>query len=426
MRIAIAASNFMGWSGGIDFIFNIYRGLKYLKDNGQDLDLYLFIPKESGLLEVLKKTIRTLTGIKTENADSKLLSIFSNTDIKICYYNKNTISRLGIVDHGKGLSKALKKNGIDIILPLLDYDCEYENLGIPCIAYIYDFQHKYLPELFTQDSIKKRDREFDWITSKAAAIVVNAQDVKNDIRKLYPESQSKIYVLPFSPIISERWLDIIENNKLDSEGLSLNPEIKKFGKYFIICNQFWKHKDHYTAFEAFEKFYNKGHSDYHLVTTGLMKDDRFPDYIEEIKNKLSLYNSRENIHMLGFVDKNYQVELLYNAIAVVQPTRFEGGPGGGVCYDGLSLGNRCIVSDLEVNKEIPDNYPVTFFNTGNSDALYEKLEEVSALPIKRSDVLKLREQRKYVIQRYSDYIFKMIKEESEDYKNRHCNKDILK
>ena len=63
MRIAIAATNFMGWSGGIDFIFNIYRGLKYLKNTIKDLDIYLFIPKESGLLKLVKTPLRAIHGI---------------------------------------------------------------------------------------------------------------------------------------------------------------------------------------------------------------------------------------------------------------------------------------------------------------------------------------------------------------------------
>lgn len=422
MRVAIAASNFMGWSGGIDFIFNIYRGLEYLKKNGQDLYLYLFIPEESVFIKLIKKPFRFLYRIKSESTDSKLLSIFKDVDVKICRYNKNSITRLGLVDHGKGLKKALKNNKIDIILPLLDYDCEYEKLGVPCIAYIYDFQHKYLPELFTKESLNIRDRDFEWITSKANAIVVNAQDVKKDILKLYPDCKSKIFVLPFSPIISEKWMNIVANSKMDSDGLSTNPKIKKYGKYFIISNQFWKHKDHITAFEAFEKFYNNGHDDYHLVTTGLMKDDRFPDYIEEIKNKLSSYHSREKIHLLGFVDKEYQVELLYNAVAIIQPTRFEGGPGGGACYDGLSLGKHCIVSDLTVNKEIPNNYSVSFFKVGDSNDLCKKLEEVSNLSVKYPSVLELKNQTEKVITDYSQYIFNMIKEEIKDYQIRYGKK----
>ena len=56
--------------------------------------------------------------------------------------------------------------------------------------------------------------------------------------------------------------------------------------------------------------------------------------------------------MLGFIPKPDQIRLMREAVAVVQPTLFEGGPGGGSIYNAIALGRPVIVSDLPVNREI--------------------------------------------------------------------------
>jgi glycosyltransferase involved in cell wall biosynthesis len=63
------------------------------------------------------------------------------------------------------------------------------------------------------------------------------------------------------------------------------------------------------------------------------------------------------------------------ASALIQPTLFEGGPGGGSVYDAMAVGTRAIVSDIPVNREIRDSH-VTFFPAGSAQELANAMREV--------------------------------------------------
>ena len=60
------------------------------------------------------------------------------------------------------------------------------------------------------------------------------------------------------------------------------------------------------------------------------------------------------------------------AVALIQPTLFEGSPGGLSVYDALALGVRAIVSDIPVNLEIQEP-TVTFFKAANAEDLADMM-----------------------------------------------------
>ena len=58
--------------------------------------------------------------------------------------------------------------------------------------------------------------------------------------------------------------------------------------------------------------------------------------------------------------------------ALIQPTLFEGGPGGGSVYDAISLDVPIILSNIEVNQEVKYNKTL-FFNPYDYKELYKNL-----------------------------------------------------
>src|SRR5690606_31986705 len=90
------------------------------------------------------------------------------------------------------------------------------------------------------------------------------------------------------------------------------------------------------------------------------------------------------VHFLGLIAKSDQLALLRGCRALLQPTLFEGGPGGGSVYEAVGLGVPVIASDIAINREI-DRGSVTFFRAGNCDDLAEKMSRVLAVqPIQHS------------------------------------------
>ncbi|MFQ2389838.1 glycosyltransferase family 4 protein [Aeromonas dhakensis] len=261
------------------------------------------------------------------------------------------------------LASTLEHNNVDIVLPVnSDLGAKFP---IPWLAYIPDFQHKYLHYYFTEHECFARETAFSARLRDCKAIVVNSKSVKSDIVKFYPWiNAARIKVLPFTPHPIPDWLAV--------DSLKIK---KKYGlpqKYFLICNQFWIHKDHPTAFHAFARLASK---DVHLVCTGTLSDYRHPGYVEEQKALLDTLGISDRVHFLGHLPKFDQIGLLKGSIALVQPTLFEGGPGGGATYDAVSLGIPVLLSDIEVNQEImtPEVY---HFHQQNAEDLAQHMQKV--------------------------------------------------
>lgn len=47
----------------------------------------------------------------------------------------------------------------------------------------------------------------------------------------------------------------------------------------------------------------------------------------------------------------------------------------------MSLGTPVILSDIPTYREIYNNFPVTFFEAGNANDLYKKLQNIPSAPI---------------------------------------------
>ena len=60
---------------------------------------------------------------------------------------------------------------------------------------------------------------------------------------------------------------------------------------------------------------------------------------------------------------------------MIQPTLFEGNPGGGAVVDAQAYGVPCIVSDIPVNREIPSCYETAFFQPHESKDLAQRMKE---------------------------------------------------
>ena len=95
--------------------------------------------------------------------------------------------------------------------------------------------------------------------------------------------------------------------------------------YFIICNSFWKHKNHEVAFEAFKNFL-KVNPNYQLICTGNITDTRFPKYFDSLIGKFKNLIKDDKLRILGVIPRSDQLSLIKSSVAVIQPTLYEGGP----------------------------------------------------------------------------------------------------
>jgi len=214
---------------------------------------------------------------------------------------------------------------------------------------------------------------------------VNSRAAAADIAKFVPQATARVFMLPFAPAPSRDWLED-RPDVLSRYGIT-QP-------FFIISNQFWIHKDHATAFDAF-RIVAEHDPQLALVCTGSTVDSRNPDYFPGLVARLKSWGLGQRVHILGLIPKRDQIELMKNACAVIQPTRFEGGPGGGAVYDAVSLDVPAIVSDIPVNREVAGT--IEFFPAGDAIALAGKMKARLLSPHTRapdSDLISVGQRRR--------------------------------
>ncbi|WP_396150040.1 glycosyltransferase [Flavobacterium sp.] len=371
--VGILTEHFVKWGGGVDFIRLIIKGLSTLntEENTKKVKLYILIPKRLKFKTKFKNIVKIALNncfnskfvIQKEIDIPQIIKAFKEVDpnIVICHYN----------DLDKDLKEQVIKNKIDFIIPA--FAPLPNNFPIPWVGYLYDFQHKYYPQFFPAAELTSRDKEFAAMLNTAQTVIVNAKAVKIDIKHFIGKTIAKVVSLPFCPVLNPAFFEL--NVNLAKYNLPKN--------YFVISNQFWRHKDHFTAIKGFKLFLDGlENKNIGLVCTGQTHDSRFPNYFDEIKDLINEFGLAEKIFILGYIPKNDQLQILKNSVAVIQPTLFEGGPGGGAVYESVAFGIPSIVSDIPVNKELDDE-TVTFFKTGSPEDLAEKMKMVFESPKKQ-------------------------------------------
>jgi glycosyltransferase involved in cell wall biosynthesis len=192
-------------------------------------------------------------------------------------------------------------------------------------------------------------------------LVVSSQTVANDFQKFFRIKKGmKMNIFHFVSVID----DFSELNINDLREKYRLPE-----KYFMISNQFHKHKNHKVLLEALVSLQGKK-SDVHFVMTGRFPDASFSPYMQELHSIIDGHNLQSQISLIGIIPRNEQLLLMKHAQAVLQPSLFEG--WSTVIEDARSLQVPIIASSIPVNLEqlgTGGNY----FNPNDDEKLAEIL-----------------------------------------------------
>lgn len=369
-RIGILLDGFDGWGGGVRFVELISSALTEISI---DHRIRLFIFYTTNTNKIVKNLISQILRFMRSGDISHLyllpaFKIIKNSAIKkqLLFPTKHLVfcNYIGTLH---ALKKVLNIKKIEILIlsskPL-------NTLPIPWIGYLPDCQHKHFPNFFSHNDLMDRDKYFINMLESAKDIIVNSHEVKKDLFKFYKSVKKfpKIHVLLFSPVLNKNSIKFaydISSNVCQNFGVGKHP-------FFIISNQFWIHKDHRTAFLAFSKFIksDKKFKEWRLICTGSSHDSRSPEYFDDLKSLLVELNISKNVIMTGYINREDQLSLIASSVSMLQPTKFEGGPGGGSVYDAIALGVPCIVSNIPINYEISSGR-VNYFNLGDFNEMAE-------------------------------------------------------
>lgn len=363
INIALLGGYF-NWGGGVEFLRYFTNGL-LSKQKENNFSLFLLLPVDNRI-ESIKDFVRLIKKSLTKTFRDKHPYIvkpfpaYHESMIDFFSQIQGKITLISYTNNPDGLKRALKIIKANVGLPV--NGTLGSDFFIPWIGYLPDFQHKYFPGNFSAIECFEREIRFAESLRDSSVLIVNSQQTKNDILNFYPYVQAKIFNLPFSPNPMQEWF------LPHPEDIKTKYNLPK--KYFLISNQFWIHKDHLTAFKALKKI--RSESDINILCTGSLNDYRWPEHITELKKYLMDNGLTENVKLLGHIPKRDQIEIMKGSVAIVQPTLFEGGPGGGSVYDAVSLGIPAILSNIPINYEVTgDN--IFYFKAGDYVDLANKM-----------------------------------------------------
>lgn len=234
------------------------------------------------------------------------------------------------------------------------------------IYWIPDFQDKYYPQFFTEEGLRSKHHKSLWIHENATKLLVSSNAVKKDWDRFYPNFKGKTSVVHFAVTHPEfDSLDLIELRRKHNL-----PQ-----EYFFAPNQFWAHKNHLVLIKAAEELKRQG-TPVVVVFSGKENDNRNPGYTESLKKYVADNSLEDVVRFLGFLDRREQLKLMKHAVAVVQPSLFEG--WSTVIEDAMALNQIVIASDLDVNIEQLGESGI-FFEKNSYIDLVSKIIAVSAV-----------------------------------------------
>jgi len=354
------------WMGGVIYIQNLVKSLNRLSDEKKP-NLIIFYNESSRpfLDSIVYPYILDRVEINEGNDNFKYL--------KSIIFRKNYF-----------ISDIVSNHKLDGLFPFQHWPVALSKKSVKAISWIPDLQHYYYPEYFSKLNLFTRNVWIKHLFQNTEHLVVSSKTVFDQIVSIYDKSKHlNISVLKFASIIDK---DVLPKEE------DIRNEFDIRVPYFVVSNQFWKHKDHTTVFKAIEVIKTKG-LNYKVIFTGNMEDSRNSGYIDDLKNTLHDLDIKDYTDFVGLIDRNMQLALMKYSMAVIQPSLFEG--WSTVVEDAKSLGSQIIASDLDVHLEQLD---------GGDKGFIFKQKDYNALSLIMLEFIEQQQKNKPIFDTYDDFI----------------------
>jgi glycosyltransferase involved in cell wall biosynthesis len=210
----------------------------------------------------------------------------------------------------------------------------------PRVAWITDFQHRHLPELFSFAAYWKRDLGFRAQILSRRQVMLSSEDSRSDCETFFPQSVGRTSVVRSAML--PPGLSDVDSDRAIVAGYRL-PRC-----YFYLPNQFWRHKNHRTVIEALRILRQKGLNPV-VAASGREEDYRHPQHFAGLQALVSAYGLTDNFRFLGVVPRPHVFALMRVCTALINPSLSEG--WSTPVEEGKSLGVPMLLSDLRVHRE---------------------------------------------------------------------------
>jgi len=257
------------------------------------------------------------------------------------------------------LRKLLERNNVSVLSHTYHLG---RQASIKTIGWIPDFQHVHLPEFFTPEECRLRDREYMAICMGCDKVIVSSECARADLLSFSPKHADKAELLHFvaSPVPIARATSL--------------PELQRLyafeGPYFLLPNQFWAHKNHRVVLDALQILTTRNQP-LLVLATGSPQDYRNPSFYPSLLRYATELGVLDCFRILGQIPFDHIASLMHHTVAFINPSRFEGWSTS--VEEAKSMGKQIVLSDITVHREQAPERSF-FFPSEDPEALADSMQ----------------------------------------------------
>ncbi len=320
LQVGILFNYQASWMGGIIYILNILKLLNYLDDQKKPTIILFYNNNLSDFVKDIDYPYLT-------KVNWRFPSAFHG-------YLKSWLKKENVF-----IRDILMTYHLDVLFPLQDFPVKTRS-KTKIIAWYADLQHKYYPNNFTILQLLKRQIRIRLMLRNADDLIVSSRSVVNDFYRFFQIRKSmRLQIFHFVSLV-----DNLSDVSIDE--LRFKYNLPK--EYFMVANQFHKHKNHKVLLLSLALLKSRGRN-IKIVMTGRFPNDNKSRYIQELNMLIEENGLQSHVSFLGVIPRKEQLQIMKHAQAVIQSSLFEG--WSTVIEDAISLQVPVIASSLPVNIE---------------------------------------------------------------------------
>ena len=359
-----------GWLGGVNYYRNLLTAIsRYESDS---IRVKVFLPKG-----------QNIDAFRDLSKDIEFVSLSFPARWTLPWFVRKLWMKFL-----RFLARHLRHHGIDVLSHAPD-SVRYP--GVKSIAWIPDFQHKYLPDFFSNEELSRRDAGFERMAVCMDKVILSSETAQADFITYYPLYKEKACVLRFAPV-----LDFGLRNQTHEIAKKYGIE----GKFFFLPNQYWKHKNHKIVLQALRILKEEGKF-VRVVSTGNTSDYRAPGYFATLEAFVKEHELGDCYLILGMIPYADVQALAEASLGYINPSFFEG--WSTTVEEAKYRGKPILLSDLKVHREQAPAKGV-FFDPNNAEDLAKKMWDLWQQPPTNEDVDVLKRANEEALQKFArDY-----------------------
>ena len=344
IRVAFTLIGGKNWTGGYNYLLNLLRVITARRSGavqpvlffGTDIDADEARPFESiGGIEVV---------ISPEfNAARRSTSLLRSL----------------VLGADPSTRRMFREHRIDVVFENAQF--HGARLDIPAIAWIPDFQHRELPQLFSRTAWWKRELGFRAQIAAGRTIMLSSGDARDACERHYPSTIGRTHLVRFAVPSAGRPDAAAIHSAREAHGL---PK-----RYFYMPNQFWQHKNHLLVIEAVALLKQAGHPIV-VAASGKQLDPYRPDHFARVTARIAAADITDQFRLLGLIAYEHVAPLMSGSVALLNPSLFEG--WSTTVEEARALQVPWVLSDLAVHRELASGWARLFDRT-NARSLADAL-----------------------------------------------------